>query len=58
MFFEDMYFEEEELTREQIKKYHWDVLRDFYNPGAIDRDPRLTERQKEQIHEYNRIYGD
>lgn len=47
-----------ELTREQMKEYNRDKLHDFWNPTAIDNDPNLTESQKEQLKDYNRIWGD
>lgn len=50
-----MYYDNEELTREQIEAYNRDKLHGLWNPGAIDRDTNLTESQKEQMKNYNQI---
>ncbi len=52
-----MYYEGE-LTREQMQEYNHNKLHDFWDPTAIDNDPYLTESQKEQMKDYNRVWGD
>ena len=46
------------LTDEELRDYNNNILGGNYNPQAIDADPNLTESQKEQIKNYNRIWGD
>ncbi len=52
-----MYYEGE-LTREQMQEYNRNNLHGLWNPSAIDNDPNLTETQKEQMKDYNRVWGD
>ena len=52
-----MYYEGE-LTREQMQEYNRNKLHGFWNPPAIDSDPDLTPEQKEQMKDYNRVWGD
>lgn len=53
-----MYPDDRELTREEMQEYNRTKCLDLWNPFVIDNDPNLTDRQKEQLHEYNRIWGD
>lgn len=46
------------LTEDELRNYNDNVLGGDWNPGAIDRDPNLTDSQKEQLKDYNRIWGD
>lgn len=47
-----------ELTREQMEEYNRDKCHYLWNPYVIDHDPNLTEEQKTQLKEYNKIWGD
>ena len=47
-----------ELTTEEMREYNQKKCLDLWNPHVIDNDPDLTDSQKEQMKNYNRIWGD
>lgn len=54
----EMYPYDEPLTEEQMREYSHRNCLDLWNPSVIDNDPNLTDSQKQQLKDYNRIWGD
>ena len=50
--------DDEKLSEDQLREYNRTICNDFWNPGAIDSNPNLTESQKQQLKDYNRVWGD
>lgn len=53
-----MYYDDGLLTEEELREYNRSKCLDLWNPYVIDNDPDLTDAQREQLKDYNRIRGD
>ena len=46
------------LSRSDLERLNSEICHNLWNPYAIDSNPDLTEEQKQQLKDYNRIWGD
>lgn len=52
------YVADRRLSDSEMREYHNNKCLGLWNPSAIDNDPSLTASQKQQLKDYNRIWGD